>query len=510
MAIQNLLSLNFLVPFVAHKLDFSRAIRGLRGMPRRLLLVGHKLAAGNAAETTVMTVASERDAIAKFGEGSMLLAMWRAAKANAVLGLPIDCLAIPQPPDGAPQTWQINVDGPEGVTASDPIGVSGEVALYIGGVRVAVSVQAETTPAGIVAALKAAINAVPSLPVEATNGGYEFDGILSLQCKWKGVSGGHVDIRTLYQATDALPQGLTVVVTPQTSGTGVATMERNGANGANGMQALQGYRPTEIASGFSEQSELQTLVAELEQRWQYDNMQDGQLVVAVRAVDASSYEGYVGNSAQVHAVVTRADASSPWETAAMAGAIIESMASSDPAQPYTGAVLSGYYGPVAADIMTVDEQNNWLLAGMSPLASTAAGTGALSRMVTMHTKSDTAANADDASMRDLCWIKTMSYYRWYCVTEFQTKYQGFKLAAYLTDPIPGQKIMTPELGEEIMLGIYKLMQDAGLCQNMDYYKSTLVVEVDGPNGKLKIVDEPVLVTQHYQTEITSYAVAGAV
>ena len=46
MAITNLLSVNFLVPFVAGKIEFSRAIRGLRGMPRRLLLVGHKLAAG--------------------------------------------------------------------------------------------------------------------------------------------------------------------------------------------------------------------------------------------------------------------------------------------------------------------------------------------------------------------------------------------------------------------------------------------------------------------------------
>ena len=45
---------------------------------------------------------------------------------------------------------------------------------------------------------------------------------------------------------------------------------------------------------------------------------------------------------------------------------------------------------------------------------------------------------------------------------------------------------------------------------MDYYRKTLVVEVDGPNGKLKVQDEPVIVTQHYQTEISSYVVAGQV
>ena len=70
--------------------------------------------------------------------------------------------------------------------------------------------------------------------------------------------------------------------------------------------------------------------------------------------------------------------------------------------------------------------------------------------------------------------------------------------------------MTKQLGEEIMIGLYKQFLDIGLCQNMDYYQQTLVVEVDGPNGKLKIQDEPVIVTQHYQTEITSYVVAGQV
>jgi phage tail sheath gpL-like len=104
----------------------------------------------------------------------------------------------------------------------------------------------------------------------------------------------------------------------------------------------------------------------------------------------------------------------------------------------------------------------------------------------------------------------MSYFRWFRVTDFQTKYQGFKLAQYITDPIPGQKIMTKELGEEVCLGQYKLFMDAGLMQNMPYYQETLLVEVDGPNGKLKIQDEPVIVTQHYQTEVTSFVVAGQV
>ena len=61
-----------------------------------------------------------------------------------------------------------------------------------------------------------------------------------------------------------------------------------------------------------------------------------------------------------------------------------------------------------------------------------------------------------------------------------------------------------------MLGIYQQFIDVGLFQNMDYYKKTLTTEVDGTYGKLKVADKPVLVGQHYQTEITSQFAAGHV
>jgi phage tail sheath gpL-like len=214
------------------------------------------------------------------------------------------------------------------------------------------------------------------------------------------------------------------------------------------------------------------------------------------------------NSPHVHTIATTGDLTSPWETAAMAGAAIESLAAIDPAVPHTGIKLIGYQGPCPCDGYTAEQVGNLLASGASPLRIAQDYSGALLRMVTNYTQTD--SGAADRSMAELCWIKTMSYFRWFRVTDFQTKYQGFKLAQYITDPIPGQKIMTKELGEEVCLGQYKLFMDAGLMQNMPYYQETLLVEVDGPNGKLKIQDEPVIVTQHYQTEVTSFVVAGQV
>jgi len=260
---------------------------------------------------------------------------------------------------------------------------------------------------------------------------------------------------------------------------------------------------------FTDSTNLGLLETEMATRWAAANMQDGQVINAIRGTEAALTTFFASrNSPHLHTIATTKDATSPWETAAMAGALIESMAMTDPAMPHTGALLKGYRGPSAGNHWTVDQLQNMLAMGGSPLAIAADYSGTLLRMVTNYDM--TASGAADRSMSELCWIKTMSYYRWLHVTEFQTKYTGFKIAQYVEDPLPGQAIMTKQLAEEVMVGLYQQLMDVGLVQNMDYYRDTLTVEIDGPAGKLRIRDEPVIVTQHYQTEITTFVVAGQV
>ena len=127
MAIQNLLSLNFLVPFVAMKNDFSRAIRGLRGMPRRLLLIGHRRNFALAPLNKIITISNEADALDLLGEASPLMMMWRAAKANADLGLPIDVLCVGFGGSPVAATSTVEVHNAAGDT--NPFLVGGEVML---------------------------------------------------------------------------------------------------------------------------------------------------------------------------------------------------------------------------------------------------------------------------------------------------------------------------------------------------------------------------------------------
>lgn len=493
MALPNLLSLGFLVPFVSSKIDFTRAIRGLRGMPRRLLLVGHKLAAGTGPLNTIATVSTETDAIALYGEGSMILAMWRAAKANTALGLPIDVICI-APGGGAVAASSAVVVSMAGGT----LGTSGEVMFYVGGQRLSFGAIAADTPTTVAAKLAAAINAQPRLPVTAV----AVAATVTITAKWGGPTGNDISLVTLYYPDDRLPVGLTIAIPAMSLGSVNPDITPV-------IVAMANYRATEIVCPFTDSTNMGLLENELALRWAQNNMQDSQVVNAIRGTEAAITTFLTPrNSDQVHTIVTTRDMTHPWETAAMAGADIESMAAIDPAQPHTYAALVGYLGPKQGDDFTVDQKNNLLVAGGSPLQIAGDYSGSLLRMVTNYKR--TTQGAPDRSRAELCWIKTMSYYRWFRVTEFQIKYMGYKIAQYVTDPIPGQKIMTKELGQEIMIGLYKLFMDVGLTQNMGYYIKTLIVEVDGPNGKLKILDEPVIITQHYQTEITSAVVAGQV
>jgi phage tail sheath gpL-like len=491
----NLLNLNFLVPFVAHKIDWSRSIRGLRGMPRRVLLIGHKLAAGNAQANTVVEVSTDADALAACGEGSQLLAMWRAAKANAGLGLPIDIIAVPTNGTGTSATSTIVV-----ANAGATVQYNGEVMLYVEGKRISIGVNTADTAATVATKLIAAINAETSLPVTAAATATASE--VRLTARWVGPSGNLIDVRSTHYTDDVLPAGLTLTIPAMAGGAGNPDLSA-------AIAAMNGYRATEIACAFTDSANMTALETELETRWGHNNMQDGQAVVALRDTEANIKSWLAGrNSRQVHTIATTADMTSPWVTAAMAAAAIETSAVSDPALPYTDIVLQGYKGPRRGAHWSIDQQAALLLEGGSPLAINQDGTGALLRVVTNYTKS--AAGVDDASTRELAWVKTMSYYRWFTVTEYATKYRGYKLAEYITEAIPGQKIMTRELVEEIQIGIYVELSKVALVQNLEHYKDSLVVELDGPNGKVKVQDEPVLVTQHYQTEVTSYPIAGRV
>lgn len=490
-SIADIISTQWLLPGVHNKFDPSKAIRGSREMPRSLLLfVQIKNALFNPANfNKVLTITIDAEARGLLGAGSIGYQMWRAANKNAALGLPVRVIALPEPETAVAnkRTITVSVGGAR---------ASGEQAVYVGGERYSIGVTATDTAAQIATKLHAVLN-VPDLPFVATVN----DAVITLVAKCKGTLGNLIDIRTRLYPSDVDAMGVTLTVEQTEAGALDPSISTAIVN-------TQNLRDTEWVVPYTDGNTMTILEEELLRRWSHEVQTDVQAIVAMRGTEGQHTTWLDSrNNPLVHSIHTANDPTNPWETAAAAGAVIESMASTDPCVPHTGAVLVGYKAARVDEHLQPKQINNIMLSGGSSINVQADGTATLMRMVTNYTTHNSGAY--DTSMRELNWIKNLSWFRWYRNTEFAIKTQGFKLGEY-AEPIPGQKIMTTEVATDMMLGIYDNAIDLGRMQNRDHYTKTMLLQIDGPNGRLKVQDEPVIMNQLYQTAITSQWAAGHV
>lgn len=492
-SIADIISTQNLLPGVYNKFDPGRAVRGNREMPRSLLLFGpiNNVMFNPANFDRPLTLNSDAEARGQLGEDSIGYQMWRAAKANAIKGLPIRFVA--QRNDSTAVTREVTIT----VAINGQRRRDGEQAIYIGGERYSVGVLSTDSVAAIAQKFASKFAVKGNLfRVRSVTGGE-----IVLTAKTPGQLMNLVDFRARYYRTDQLVGGISIymkttrlgVVNPSISAA-VANMTRS--------------RDTEWILPYTDGQNMAVLEAELLRRWSHEVQTDVQAIVAMRGSEGVHTTWLQSrNSPLVHSMHTRADMSSPWELAAMAGAAIESAASLDPTTPHTGIPLIGYKPALVDDHLNSDQVNNIMLEGGCSVAVAEDGTATLLRSVTNYTTHNSGAY--DTSMRDVCWIKTLSSFRWERNTEFLISFQGFKLGEY-AKPIPGQKILTHEVVEDKCLSFYDRKIAQGRMQNADHYKDTLVIELDGTRGIVKIKDEPVLMTQYYQTAITSEWAAGHV
>lgn len=478
-----------LVPKVAQKIDSSRAIQGLPGMPRRLLLIGQVPAGASIERDKVITVSTLTNAQELFNEGSMLMAMFKAAYANLQPGLPVDVVALDD--DNTAQAAAGNVLFAGTATAA------GQLSLWIAGHSVRVGVAKDDTSVDIVAAIVAEMATMPELPVTgAVNGGDTSQ--LDLTCNWGGETGNHIDVRVNYYDDELTPQGITATITDMSGGAVNPDLTPV-------VSAMLNYRATEIVCPYTDSVSMATLEAEAEARWDPNNMQDGQICVAFDGTEGESLAWLDGrNSSQVHSVHTKNALTTPWETAAIVGALVEGQNTLDPGYPYIADKLVGFLPARLEEDFEELQINNLLLEGGSVLTSNS-NMGYVLRMVTNYTQ--TPLGADDSSMRNLNWIKVMSFWRWYSSNEHLKRIgQGWKLSSSDTDPIPGQRIVTKSIAEDFQMMMYDNFIDAGLFEERDYYRSQLLIEINKAQGTLVVHEVPVMLGQHYQTSITSFYV----
>lgn len=180
-ALFNQIPSNLVAPIFAAEINSG----GQPDQPRRMVVIGHKSAAGSAAANAVIPIASRDAAAQAFGFGSMLYDMVRVALLNAP-AVPLVAIAIDD--TGAAPVWTLTF-------ANIPANI-GTAYLDLNGYRLQVAVTAADTVTTVAAALAAAINAAydpltaETLPVTATSAA----GVVTLTGRHKGVAMNDLDI----------------------------------------------------------------------------------------------------------------------------------------------------------------------------------------------------------------------------------------------------------------------------------------------------------------------------
>lgn len=179
---------------------------------QRALMAGQMLSSGQAQANVPIAVGSPALADQMFGQGSMLARMCKAFfKCNATQQLWAAPVVDPAAGQAAAGTITITAGS-----------VSGVFTLYIAGQKVQISVASTDTATNIATNFAAAVNAIPDLPVTASAA----LGVVTLTCKWKGLTGNDVTIIPNYYGLysgEVFPTGLSVAITAVQVATSAAT-----------------------------------------------------------------------------------------------------------------------------------------------------------------------------------------------------------------------------------------------------------------------------------------------
>lgn len=451
---------NLRVPFMAVEFDSTQAQGGSPILSYKALLLGQKLAAGSATADVPVRVTNVADAITLFGQGSMLhrmVAAWLNANRFTEMWV------VPVADNGAGTAAAGDID------FAGPASAAGTISLYLGGDLVEVAVSSGDAASAIATAVAAAINADADLPVTAAvNGGDNTQ--VDITFRHKGTVGNGFDIRLNYADGEALPAGVTAVITDMANGATNPTL-------TNALAALGDEWYHVWAFPWTDSTSLSAIEAELADRFGPERMIDG---VAFTAADGSTSTlatlGDARNSPHVSIMAVNESPTPLYEVAAVTAAVAAKYGADDPARPFQTLELLGVKAPAQADRFTISERNLLLFDGISVSKVDSGGVVRVERLIT--TYKENAAGADDTAYLDVTTMLTLMYLRYSFRTRILTRYPRHKLANDGTRYGAGQAVITPKVGKAEAIAWFRDMEELGLVENFANFKDALVVERD--------------------------------
>lgn len=471
---------NIRVPGAYIEANNKNAISGLIQQQYRVLLIGQRLTAGTVAAGVPTLVTSKAAAVGYFGRGSNLAHMFSKLMDNNEL-VEKWVIALDDNGAGVQAVGTITIVG----TATE----TGTITLYIAGQKVEILVTSGDAQNAIATAINAAINLAADLPVTsavATN-------VVTMTARHKGEIGNDIDVRKNYAGTlggEKDVAGVTVTIVQPTTG----------ATNPDVATAIAAIPPditfNLILGPYTDTSNLTKIKTELDRRWGPTVQQHAEYITAKGdSVGNLTTFGNSHNHQDVQVWDAHHDSPTPaYEWAAAAAGKVAFSTAEDPARPYKTLQLVGVLPPPAQSRRTYTEKNTLLFAGIATHKVTPTGEVQLERGIT--TYKTNAAGAPDTSYLDLQTRTTLAVLIQDANGTVLRKFPRHKLANDGTKFGQGQAIITPKIMKSELIARAGLWEERGWIENMEYFKTYLVVERNNADPtRLDAIVPPDLVNQ---------------
>lgn len=467
---------NLRAPIMAIEFDPSRAFQGPAILQHEALIMGNRLSAGTVAEAVIYRATSADEVAEKAGEGSVLHAMAIAWFRNNKLNPTYFC-ALDDAAAGVVATGTVAFSGSTATAA-------GTVYLYVAGRLITAAVAFGDDPTDVGDSVAAAVALETDLLVTAAN----VTGTVTFTARNKGEQGNDIDLRLNYNDGDALPAGITAVVTGMASGATNPDVQ-------DILDILGDKWYQEFVGPWIDATNLTAIETELSDRFGALRMIDGLYYSAMTDTLANlSTFGNGRNSPHVSIPEATDTISTPFEMAAMYAGQIAAEASADPARPFQTLELIGAVPAPITEQFTYAERNTLLYDGIATVQVASGGVMRIERAITMYQKN--VVGADDIAYLDVNTLVTLMYLRYDFRNSILTRYPRAKLANDGVRVAPGQQIMTPAVGKAEALAKFRQWESLGLVENFEQYKADLVcVRSQSDPNRLEWILPPDLVNQ---------------
>lgn len=428
--------------------------------PKVSLLVVPLAETAKVAPLTLARIFTEADAERLLGAATIGTAMARAFLAAAP-GQELWIVGVEKGDSNATGSIAVTVTG--GATSA------GTIALYIGGIRVAVSIVKGATSAQITDAIADAINDTADVPVTAVVA----DGAVSLTSRDQSILANQIAVAQDFFNDDqrAEPTGVALSIAQPSGGVGTAVA-------ADIIDAMAGRQFDTIVWPYQASADVAAMAEELSRRWGPLVQQEGQLFCAV-AGDVSDATTFAStfNSPFV-SVMSAGDSISPAYLWATLMAAVDT-AEPDPARPRVTLPMTGLRAPKTRwDNL---ERRSASLGGASTHTVDASGVVLADRFLTTYRLN--ANGLKDTSYRELTTPRTLAQLRYEWRARVQATYPRHKLARDGQTFDPGQPVVQPVSIRALSYVLYQEWVGRGLTQCFDDFKDRLIVEInaDDPN-----------------------------